>query len=199
MPFHWSPEVSADRARLPLATVHSRRLTTRARGSLFLLSPWRSNARYYGCSPRIWHLSRAAHGTDSLDLDCYRVAFAAFGKPSRESFGKTFGCYAITSFKRAVACRQGVVKLRRIREVPHAETVEPVERAQLTVARDHYGYPEFLRVHRSSIAKRQTAAGNRSEVRDGGRKMKQALKSWRTCDQSSRHSMFVIFLRFLHV
>src|SRR5437667_11220630 len=87
-------------------------------------------------------------------LNGLAIAFAALREPCGKRFGKSFRCDAKTHFHSAFASRQRVVKLDRIREVAHAEVIEPFERARSWFAANDDVHFQLPLVHTSSITSR---------------------------------------------
>jgi hypothetical protein len=87
-------------------------------------------------------------------LDEYRLAFAfaTLGKPSRETFGKTFRSEAVAGFYAAIGDRKRVVKIGGIGEIAHAELVQPIEGTGFSLAANENVDGELLRVHASILA-----------------------------------------------
>jgi hypothetical protein len=54
------------------------------------------------------------------------LAFATLRKPSAEAFGKALRRQAEAGFDLPVGHRKGIVEIRGIREIAHAELIEPV-------------------------------------------------------------------------
>src|SRR6266446_3568569 len=53
-------------------------------------------------------------------------AFAALRKPRAQAFGETLGRKPKARFDLTFADRKGVVKVRGVGEIPHAELIEPI-------------------------------------------------------------------------
>jgi len=112
-----------------------------------------SEEENYSC--KIWSLETASDFAD-FDLDGVAIAFAALGEPFAERRSKARGIDAQTGFELALAGGQGLVKLARAREIPHAKAVQPIERARTTLATDDYIHVKLSRKHRvQSIALRR--------------------------------------------
>lgn len=78
--------------------------------------------------------------------------FAALGEPGGEAFGEAFWSEAEAGFQASVGDGESVVELGGVREVAHAELIEPVERAGFTLTVDEDIDLKFLGVHRVRIA-----------------------------------------------
>ena len=75
------------------------------------------------------------------------IAFSALIEPRSERRGELIGLHAKAGFEAAFTGRQGVVKIRGICEIAHAETIKPFERTRLAFISDDEIDGEFLRVH----------------------------------------------------
>ena len=86
----------------------------------------------------------------------HRLAFpfATLRQPGGESFRETFGSEPETCFEAAIGKGQGVVEISGIREVAHAELVQPVERTGFLLTANDDIHLKFLRVHGEMIAPR---------------------------------------------
>src|SRR5437879_12729324 len=82
------------------------------------------------------------------------ITFTALAEPRGKRFGETLRCDAKTHFDSACARSQRVVKFGGIREVAHAEGVEPFERARPSLAANDDVHLQLPRVHTSSITSR---------------------------------------------
>ncbi len=87
-----------------------------------------------------------------LHVDGPAVAFASLREPSGECRGEAFGRNAEAGFDLAFGNGKRVVELGGVREVTHAEAVEPLERARLLLSGDDHVNLKPLRVHGGSIA-----------------------------------------------
>jgi hypothetical protein len=87
-----------------------------------------------------------------FDYDRPPLTFSALGKPRGQSLGKLLGRELIACFKAAICNRQRIVELRRVREISHAELVQPLERAGSSFTFDHDVHLKLLRVHGISLA-----------------------------------------------
>lgn len=79
-------------------------------------------------------------------------AFSALGEPRSERGGETIGLYPKAGFQCSFTQGKRVVKFGGIREISHAEAVEPIERAGSALSCEHNVHLIFLRVHSESIA-----------------------------------------------
>ncbi len=87
-------------------------------------------------------------------LNRLAITFTALAEPRGKRFGETLRCDAKTHFDSACARSQRVVKFGGIREVAHAEGVEPFERARPSLAANDDVHFQLPRVHTSSITSR---------------------------------------------
>ena len=74
-------------------------------------------------------------------------AFTALGEPGAEGRREAFGGHVEAGLESAIGNGQGIVKFGLAREIAHAETIEPVERAGAALAAYNDLDDEFLRVH----------------------------------------------------
>src|SRR5580700_3046642 len=90
------------------------------------------------------------------DLDDHGLplAFAPLREPPAQPLGKALWRQAEAGFDLPIGYGQGVVKIRGIREIAHAELIEPIERAGAAPAANEDIYFEFLRVHPTIITSR---------------------------------------------
>jgi hypothetical protein len=86
-----------------------------------------------------------------FDLHGMAVAFAALREPFAERNSKARGIDAETGFEPALACWQGLVEFTRAGEIPHAETVQPIERTRAPLAADDDIHLKLSRKHRQQI------------------------------------------------
>jgi hypothetical protein len=91
--------------------------------------------------------------TNVFHFHFYRLsfAFAALRKPRRESFGIPCGLHSKTGLDFSLRDGKDIIKFSGISEIAHAETIQPIERARFSFARDFDFNGEFLCVHGASI------------------------------------------------
>jgi hypothetical protein len=89
-----------------------------------------------------------------LNNDRLPLAFAALREPNAQAFGKALRRQTKACLDFAIGEGQGIVKISRIREIPHAKLIEPIEGAGAALAANHNIYSEFLRVHTAIITSR---------------------------------------------
>jgi len=82
------------------------------------------------------------------------LAFASLRKPRPQALGKSLRRQAKTGFDNAIRNWQSIVKIRGIREVPHAELIQPFEWAGAALPANHDIDFEFLCVHSTIITSR---------------------------------------------
>jgi hypothetical protein len=75
------------------------------------------------------------------------LAFAALRQPGRQTLGKTLRREAKAHFNFAIRDGQRVVKFRCIREVAHAELVEPFKWTRPALSANHDIDEKLLRIH----------------------------------------------------
>ena len=80
------------------------------------------------------------------------VSLPPLRKPLRKPFGKSLRRQPETRLHAPLAHRQSIVKLRRIREISHAELVQPFHGTSLPLAPNQYIHTKSLRVHAQIIA-----------------------------------------------
>jgi hypothetical protein len=100
------------------------------------------------CSARI---VRKALRSAYFYLNGFSFALAALGKPRGESFGESVRRQAKARLHMAISGRQGVIEFSRIREITHAELIEPFQRTSLAFAANQDIDIKFLRVHGKRI------------------------------------------------
>jgi hypothetical protein len=61
--------------------------------------------------------------------------------------GEAFGSEVETGFDLAIRDGKRVVKVGGVREIPHAELIEPIERTGAAFTSNHHVDVEFLRIH----------------------------------------------------
>jgi hypothetical protein len=95
----------------------------------------------------------AIHSFDFADFDYYRLAstFAALREPRAQRIGVSLRLYAKAGLDAAIGDGQHIIKFGGVREISHAEAVEPIERTKFVLARDYNFNRKFLRVHFASI------------------------------------------------
>lgn len=96
-------------------------------------------------------MARTASDFADFDFDGVAVAFASLGEPFTERGGESRGIDAQAGFKLTFTNRQGVVEFSRAREIPHAEAVQPIERARAPLAADDNIHLKLSRKHRLRI------------------------------------------------
>jgi hypothetical protein len=62
-----------------------------------------------------------------LHNDWFALTFAPLREPRCQPFGKALRSQAKAGFDSAVCHRQGIVEIGGIREIAHAELIEPIE------------------------------------------------------------------------
>jgi len=87
-----------------------------------------------------------------FDADAIPFTLSALRKPGSEALRKTLRSDPEAHFNRPLADWQGIVELRGIGEVAHAELIEPFQRTCSPLSLYHQLYSEFLRVHVVMIA-----------------------------------------------
>jgi len=87
------------------------------------------------------------------------IAFAAPREPRCQSFREAFRRKPKTRLDLSISNGQGVIKVRRIREIPHAELIQPFERASFRLSLNGYIHIEFLRVHVFGVGNNVRARG----------------------------------------
>ena len=80
------------------------------------------------------------------------VAFATLGEPGGQRRGKSLGRDAEAGFDLSFRDGERIVKFGGVREITHAEAVQPLERACPPFSNDDDFDVELLRVHAKSIA-----------------------------------------------
>jgi hypothetical protein len=80
--------------------------------------------------------------------------FSALRQPCAETFREPFRRNAKTGLHSSFGDWQRVVKLHRIGKIPHAELIEPLQRASAPFPANHHIHFEFLGVHAAIIALR---------------------------------------------
>jgi hypothetical protein len=90
------------------------------------------------------------------DLDDHGLplAFAPLREPRAQPLGKALWRQAEAGFDLPIRHGQRVVKIGGIREIAHAELIEPTERAGAALAANDDMYFEFLCVHSAIITSR---------------------------------------------
>jgi hypothetical protein len=86
-----------------------------------------------------------------LHYDRLTLAFASLREPCPQTFGKALRRQAEAGFDLAIRQWKSVVEIRGIREIAHAELIEPIQRAGAALAANDYIHFKFLRVHASII------------------------------------------------
>jgi hypothetical protein len=86
-----------------------------------------------------------------LHYDRLTLAFAALREPCPQTFGKALRRQAEAGFDLAIRQWKCVVEIRGIREIAHAELIEPIQRAGAALAANDYIHFEFLCVHSAII------------------------------------------------
>lgn len=93
-----------------------------------------------------------------FDMDWLARAFPALCKPRREGLGQSLRLYVKACLESPFTDGKRVIKFRQVREIPHAEVVEPLERTRPPLPGDHHVHVKFLRVHAESISEEATVA-----------------------------------------
>ena len=89
-----------------------------------------------------------------LDDNGLPLAFAPLPEPHAQPLGKALWRQAETGLDLPIRHGQRVVKIRGIREIAHAELIEPIERAGAALAANDDIYFEFLCIHSAIITSR---------------------------------------------
>src|SRR5271156_1576412 len=86
-------------------------------------------------------------------FDGYRLAVAlpAFCEPLAHGLRQALRIYCEACFEPPVGGRQRVVKFRRASEIPHAETIQPIERRGAPLVANHQFRLQLARIHDSRI------------------------------------------------
>jgi len=89
-------------------------------------------------------------------FDAQRLPFTlpALSQPCSQALRKAFGGNSKARFYNPIGQWQRIVKLHRIREVPHAKLIQPLQWTQAPLPPYHDFNPEFLRVHFAIIPSR---------------------------------------------
>lgn len=87
------------------------------------------------------------------DLNDHRLAFpfAALGEPGTQAFGESLGGQAKAGFEFAVGDGKGIVEVRGVGEVRHAELVKPIKGAGAARSADDDVDLELLGVHAIAV------------------------------------------------
>jgi hypothetical protein len=102
------------------------------------------------------------------DFNFYRLAsaFAALREPRTERFGVSLRLHAKAGFDASIGDGKHIIEFGGVREVSHAEAIEPIERTKLALAGDNNFNREFLRVHFASITSSMTRSARRKPARN---------------------------------
>ena len=78
--------------------------------------------------------------------------FPPLRQPRSQSFRKPLRRQPETRFHLAFGHRQRIVKIRRIRKIPHAELIQPFQRTRPPLSANHHLHQKFLRVHAANFS-----------------------------------------------
>lgn len=84
-----------------------------------------------------------------MDAHGLAISLAALGEPILEGLRKAFRLDTQPNFDSAVGEGQCVVKFGRAGEIPHGETIEPIERARPLFTVHNHVDLKLLRKHRA--------------------------------------------------
>jgi hypothetical protein len=96
----------------------------------------------------------SSSGLGHFDLHELAFAFSALRQPRAETFRKAFRGHAKAGLDSSLGNRQRIVEVSGIREISHAELVEPFQRARTPLPANYYVHFEFLGVHAAIITLR---------------------------------------------